>query len=739
MAKKIRINAPAAPAKKYTALSQGLLVAVCFLIFYPPFLRGLYFDQEMTVSLIFTAVLVLCALVLKVKKRDYSFLTTPLDGAILLYAVAYLLAVINAVHIGEAVWGFLKALNYFLIYMLVAEVVPDLKAARTVLNTLLAAAVGVAVIGLMAATGFSDYPGAFVNNHIMSTLQYHNTTAAYLGAMCFVGCAMLLTAAEMHRRMVYSGAVYLMALVTVTAISKGALLIIMAAAGLFFLGISGRYRRVYLYNLLYIFIMAFLTSSLLMQQITGTEPARGIIVILAGLCLALTGQPLGKKLSIINRAKYFKTASIAVLITLILCAGVFITTSAGQNFMPQDLTEEISEIADLSDSSYIYRVDFFRWGIDIARDYPLFGSGAGGWKALLPQYQDYKYSAADAHNHMIQVLVETGILGLIIYIAIWVLAITAVLKFNKKARREKGPTDEARVLLWGVFAAAAAIGLHSLIDFDLSIPAIFIVLITLLALINKITGFAEDRFSRQNKWQQLIIPGLITLILLLSGCSLAVGNVYADKANEQLKEIEGNQLSYAQHRETAIICLEKSLVFAPLNADTQVDLSKCYASLYLDLTGQESPNAPAAYQKTLSAIEKAEKLMPYDTKTINGSLNSAVTIGNLDASLGLARKIVQIEPNRSRSYEVLGEVLYAAARFYLENGDKDTAKKYIDELKDLPSVVDGQAKNLNQERLSSRMGRPLIVTEELEEIIKKTDELQFMYDILSSAKEATDD
>ena len=110
MSKKIRKNTPV-PVNQYAALSQGLLAAVCILIFYPPFLRGLYFDLEIAVSFVLTALLVLGSIVLKIKKRDNNYLSTPLDGAILLYAVAYLLAIINAVHVGEAIWGFLKALN----------------------------------------------------------------------------------------------------------------------------------------------------------------------------------------------------------------------------------------------------------------------------------------------------------------------------------------------------------------------------------------------------------------------------------------------------------------------------------------------------------------------------------------------------------------------------------------------------------------------------------------------------
>jgi tetratricopeptide (TPR) repeat protein len=604
-----------------------------------------------------------------------------------------------------------------------------------VIKTLFAAAVGVAVIGLLAATGYSQYPGAFVENHIMSTLQYHNTTAAYLGAMCFGGFALLLTTSDRSRKLVYAGAVYLLALVTVTAISKGALLTVMAAAIVFFIGTPRRYKIIYLYNLIYLFAIAFLTSSFLMGQITGDKPAGGIIVILTGLLLALLIQPLGEKILHIFQTRNFKKTAVSILMLLIISLALLTQIPAGERMMPENLTKEIMEIADLSDPSYVYRADFIRWGISIARDYPLTGSGAGGWEALMQQYQDYLYFAADAHNHVIQLLVETGVAGVITYIAIWVFAVMAVIKFSKRAIIAQN--DTSLILMWGAFAAATALGLHALIDFDFSIPAVFILLIALLALINQICQMGDQAVKKQMNSYQLLIPTLLALILLLAGSCLSIGNIYADRAKDQLSAIDQNSDSYSKKRETAITNLKKSVIFDPLNAEARINLSRCYASLYLDLAGQKIPGAAEAYQNTLDAITTAEKLMPNDAEIINGALNSAVTIGNLDTSLRIARRSVKIGPNNSSNYQTLGEVLYAAASYYIETGDKTNAEKMVKELLDLPSVISRQQKLSNQERISAHMGRPLKVTEELAEIIENSTELQSMLDISSTGKEGS--
>lgn len=734
MNKKIRRISSMPPGKTYTALSRGLLIAVCVLIFFPPIWRGLYDELDLAVTSILTALLVLGAIALKVQRKDYRFLRNPLDIAILLYAAAYLLAMINAVHIGEAVWGFLIALNYFLIYWLVAQVIPDLQSARTILNTLLASAAAVAVIGLMAATGYSNYPGAFVEGHIMSTLQYHNTMAAYLGALSFVGIALLLTQSAMSRKLIYSGTIYLLLLVTVTAISKGALLVVMAAALIFFLVIPKKYRWEYLYNLIYIFAISFAVSSLLVPQITGAEPGRGVIVILAGLLLTLAGQFLGKHLLLISRTRYFKISALTIIVVLIMGTGLLIMTPAGQNLMPEDLKEEILEIADFSDASYILRSDFIRWGTDIARDYPLTGCGAGGWGALMSQYQEYRYFAADAHNHVIQVLVETGLFGMMSYIAIWILAIIAVIKYRRRrAQSQFEPIGEDRTLLGGTLTAAAAIGLHALIDFDLSIPAIFIVMVSLLAVLSQLSSFNNTGTStaEHQAWPRLIPPALLAIILLYGSSRAALGWIYANEGIEALKNIKQDTETIGAQRETAITYLERAAIFNPLNAEVQVNLSKCYASLYLDLAGQESPQASKAYQQTLEAIEKAENLMPFDPETVNGVLNSAASIGNLEASLRLARQTVIIGPNNSQSYEILGEVLYSAALYYLETGDLEKSQAAIDEIKSLPAAIAKQQQR-SQEMEYIHPLRKAQITEQLTEIINRAEELKFTQDISSS-------
>jgi O-antigen ligase len=51
-----------------------------------------------------------------------------------------------------------------------------------------------------------------------------------------------------------------------------------------------------------------------------------------------------------------------------------------------------------------------RCAVEIVKDHPIIGAGAGGWEALYRQYQNYSYWTTETHSHFLQVWVETGTL-----------------------------------------------------------------------------------------------------------------------------------------------------------------------------------------------------------------------------------------------------------------------------------------------------------------------------------------
>jgi hypothetical protein len=171
------------------------------------------------------------------------------------------------------------------------------------------------------------------------------------------------------------------------------------------------------------------------------------------------------------------------------------------------------------------RFEMFRDAAKIIRDYPLLGTGGGGWAALYQGYQDKPlnskpYFSSEVHNHFLQVWIEAGILGFLAFVGIWVSMAAAFIRncFINRA-------DSKRWQYWtAVFLPVAALGAHSVIDWNFSMAAVGIYLFTLLG-----AGRSLDTVSWfKNKVQSEAEPnkvGLSNVVLLLIGVILFIGNL----------------------------------------------------------------------------------------------------------------------------------------------------------------------------------------------------------------------
>jgi O-antigen ligase len=114
----------------------------------------------------------------------------------------------------------------------------------------------------------------------------------------------------------------------------------------------------------------------------------------------------------------------------------------------------------------------------MARDYPVFGAGAGSWYTAFPRYrgEDIDGYYVHAENDYAQFLVETGALGVAI---VGLLPLMALACAVLALARRRDPL--ARGFAFAVLMGVVAIGIHSTVDFNLQIPANALVFSVLLA------------------------------------------------------------------------------------------------------------------------------------------------------------------------------------------------------------------------------------------------------------------
>ena len=674
------------------------------LIFYPPFFRGLFFKEDMFLYHIFTALVFLLIWVQKLYQKDYTLLKTPLDWAVLAYAGAYLLSLIGAVHPGEAFYGFLRVLNYFIVFWMVTQVVKNFRDYKTILQVLLAAGTGVAVIGLLAATGYSNYPAAFDGRVILSTLQYTNTTAAYLAVISLLAITLVTVEKKYSIRVIYTIAAFLMILVILCTLSKGAWLIFVIGAILLLAVMPGVNKISSLWALAVALAAAGATYTKFYPAIVAEQAALAYLLI--GVLVVAVGMLVWEGLVYVHNRKGYKVtlAMAAILLLVVLGAGGMVLSNQDSPLQAEAILEELTGLTDFSHNSYTSRADFIRWGLDIVKDHPVNGAGAGGWDALYHQYQDYLFFTTEAHNHFIQVWVEAGTIGLLAFLVIWFLFFRAAYQTYHRARTNRN-TDQ-QILIGGTFTAAVALGIHAAIDFDLSLASIALVLWILFALVSTAQSINNQDKPTPSKFAHLLpvanigIAVLCTLLLFIYGCSYYSAHKHAITASTALHAVSSDKSEQEQNElfQTALKHYEKATQLNSLDAEYHADLAYVYALTYLSLKESGHQLAGQAYRQAASAIGKASKLKPYDSKVRSSLLNTANMLGDFSLTLQQAEGTILSNPYDINGYEALVKVLAAGMKYYYQENDEGQTAQLAQKVVNVGFKLEEQKAKINPNR-----------------------------------------
>ncbi|MBF0424967.1 MAG: O-antigen ligase family protein [Magnetococcales bacterium] len=114
------------------------------------------------------------------------------------------------------------------------------------------------------------------------------------------------------------------------------------------------------------------------------------------------------------------------------------------------------------------RVEVHRETTNMASHYPLFGTGSGTFRFVFPIYRTEKVQKFNdhAHNDFLEFMSEQGLLGFGLFGAAF---LSSWLTMARRYLRRRDPF--ARGLLFAALTGTLSISLHSLVDFNLQIPA----------------------------------------------------------------------------------------------------------------------------------------------------------------------------------------------------------------------------------------------------------------------------
>lgn len=169
----------------------------------------------------------------------------------------------------------------------------------------------------------------------------------------------------------------------------------------------------------------------------------------------------------------YSAAIIAFFVSVLLLDMLIIGNVIGI----ENVVEEIRQTSVATESS---RIDVGRDALNIVRDYPLTGTGAGSFASTYPMYDSgkvgswyYKY----AHNDYLQFAGEFGLPALAMLAGIVLLSLWHAARAQLMRRSQL-----MRGLGCGVLMAIVALLIHTAVDFNLQIPANAATFVVILAM-----------------------------------------------------------------------------------------------------------------------------------------------------------------------------------------------------------------------------------------------------------------
>ncbi len=139
--------------------------------------------------------------------------------------------------------------------------------------------------------------------------------------------------------------------------------------------------------------------------------------------------------------------------------------------LPENISSRLQGLP--TNYSFTTRMQYVEDSIKLFMQSPIIGHGLGGFENAIQSVQEYNYETKYAHNHFLQALVDTGIIGFILYVSLIISLLIPLFKCRSKKK-------EAPFL----FGALLMIIFHCSVDFSMSFPEFICLAFVIFALIS---------------------------------------------------------------------------------------------------------------------------------------------------------------------------------------------------------------------------------------------------------------
>lgn len=174
-------------------------------------------------------------------------------------------------------------------------------------------------------------------------------------------------------------------------------------------------------------------------------------------------------------------------------------------------------------SEFRLRLVYWKDSLSMITDHWWLGTGGGGWSVLQTQYQSEDYFVRFVHNHYLQLALDIGFFGPLLFIGLVVfLLYRSVVVINSV----QAATDHSS-LLWikGVLLASAVLLLHAGFDFDFSFLFLFAVFLMFVEFIMAQRPYKATIVMHPNKLVKTILVTCISSLFVFTS-GMVVGKYF---------------------------------------------------------------------------------------------------------------------------------------------------------------------------------------------------------------------
>jgi O-antigen ligase len=450
------------------------------------------------------------------------------------------------------------------------------------------------------------------------------------------------------------------------------------------------------------------------------------IVMLAGLALTLSrggwlaaGLALAVLFAILFRTRSSRLPAIVFVLFLIGCGLFFFK----QTYSPQQRWQELfGDKARIDDFRYRdIRFSLWKPAVQMWNENVWWGVGPGHFDYRFPVYRPevVQLRPGRVHNDYLNTLTDYGAVGGLILTALLACLAWGITRTWKFVRRSgdfvSKPSSRASFVL-GAGVGLLAIGIHSLVDFNMHVPANALIAVALAALLTGYSRFATESFWVTPNW---LIRGLVTVVGVIGVMFLSQEGIkrfreegflinalkahrIAEKTAKEFEQLHAagevdsaavEQLGKRGH--TAMMleidALKNAHGVEPMNFETTYKLGQ----IFQNLSFQGSQDFRGLAQEALDWYARGIRLNPYDAYNYMRSGMCLDWIGRHDQAKPFFDKALSLDP---KSYYVVAH--YGVHFFYA--GDDDEAKKWFEKSMKLADWRDNHIANFFLTRIALR-------------------------------------